>query len=64
MSRSHKSKKRYFRNIKDSFIKKILHCCSEDIIQKNGKNIQGKLVRARLRQKLNREVDDYERKEW
>lgn len=63
MSRSHNSTKRYFRYVKNSFIKRILHCCSEDIYPKNGKNIQGKLVRARLRQRLNKEVDDYERQE-
>lgn len=64
MSRSHNSTRRYFRNVKNSFIKMKLNCCSEEIYPKNGKNVQGKLIRARLRQKLNREVDNYERQEW
>lgn len=57
MSRTRKDRNNQWRIVKNSLLKKILHCYSEDIVgRRKDKRLNG-LVRARLKKETNHIVE-------
>lgn len=57
MSKSYKSK--YQRQIvKNSFLKKILHCYSDEFYTRGNSNYLNRIVRARLKEKTMKETKE------
>lgn len=56
MSRTRKDRNKQWRTVKNSLLKKILHCYSEDIVGRKKDRKLSKLMRNRLKRLSNNEI--------
>ncbi len=56
MSRTRKDRNKQWRIVKNSFLKKILHCYSEDIVGRRKDRKLSKLMRNKLKRLSDKEI--------